>query len=229
MGIRIHKVLGYGLTNVRTVDGEIEDQRINPDSHFLTDSIPSHKYQDYLADLADAGDESAELELDLLDMAPSKEADTSHLCTWGKVSNAPHILLVQPVGFPRWRRHDDPIDYEQEVLREDHPSPNVTRTVSGIHPFSAQYMDVRTGEKLAGETVMTWHRFQEGKHSDEDLRQRILDKIAQGLGYKDHAEAESLIAPMVPEEVRRVCAWGQIFTKPEVCFELRPMIYTYWA
>lgn len=50
MGIRVHKVIGYGLTDVKVEDGELADERINPKSPLLDNEERSPEREDYQAD-----------------------------------------------------------------------------------------------------------------------------------------------------------------------------------
>lgn len=229
MGIRINKVIGYGLDDVVTENGVITDSRINPDSPLLTGiDEGGDDYWAYLEKAAEAGDEDAEHDL-LMWTAFGRDADTRWLVTHQAECGLPNVLVVRPVGFPAWRRHDDPIDYQEEVLRDDHPDPRVVRPLGGLHPFNGQHMDVRTGKRIEGTMVNTWRRVVNSTSENEESRLAALDLLARGLGYADHAEAERFVAPFVPHEIRHVCAWGGLFTSEEVCLQLRPLIYTYWA
>jgi hypothetical protein len=230
VGIRINKVIGYGLDDVVTENGAISDPRINPDSPLLTGiDEDGDDYWTFLERIAEAGDETAQHELLLMKMLTDREADTRWLVTHQAEYGLPNVLVVRPVGFPDWHRHDDPIDYQEEVLREDHPDPRAVRPLGGLYPFNGLHMDVRTGERIEGTMVNTWRRAASSTSEDEENRLAVLDLLARGFGYADHAEAERFVAPLVPHEVRHVCAWGKLFTSKEVCFQLRPLIYTYWA
>lgn len=229
MAIRIHKAIGYGLTDVRVKDYEIDDPRINAGSFLLAGHVDHREdhlsYGRWLERRAD-GDKKLLLnitqELDSLDSAGAKDAYETvlHDAEYG----LPGVLLVRPVGFSSWYRRDDQIDYEEEH-RGAGPGNRVTSTVGGIHPWSGLYMDTRTGERIKGNLVNAWRQMVNGGSEDQEL----LDGLAQGLGYKDHAEAERYVAPFVPREIRRLCEWGGLFTSPDVVLQLRPLLYIYWA
>lgn len=230
VGIRINKVIGYGLDDVATENYEITDPRINPDSPLLTGvDKDGDDYWTFLEKAAEAGDEDAGHDLLMRKMLTDREADTRWLVTHQAEYGLPNVLVVRPVGFPDWHRHDDPIDYQEEVLREDHPDPRVTRSLGGLYPFNGLHMDARTGKRIEGTTVNLWRRVANDASEDAKDRLKALDLLAKTLGYADHAEADRYVVPFVPHEVRHVCAWGGLFTSEEVCFQLRPMIYVYWA
>lgn len=237
MGIRIYKAIGYGLTDVAHADYEIVDSRINDESFLLGSDIPP--VEDYIAFVertTSDDDFDARLETGLLKHQTGESVDSSKLCIWKSEYGLPNVLLLQPFGCPEWRRYDSPIDYEEEAIRGLTMEYRAERLLGGIHPYEG-YMDARTGERMTGERadlVRVWRQLVnaplENGVSEAD-RTLVLDKVAQrmGLGFADHAEAERCIVPDVPDEIRRVCTWGELFTSPEVCFQLRPLLYTYWA
>lgn len=232
MGIRINKALGYGLTNVANKDHEITDPRINADSFLLSGEVPP--IEDYIAFVErtagkDEGHFEALLEARMLQEYTGRDADSQGLCIWRCEYGLPEVLLLRPFGFTGWYRHDDPIDYEEAALRGATMECQVERTIGGIYPWNGLHMDIRTGRRIQGNLVNAWRQVVNAGAKDDKDDLPLLNHLAQAMGCKDHAEAEQCIVPLVPDEIRRVCEWGQLFTSPEVCFELRPLLYTYWG
>lgn len=234
MGMRINKMIGYGLTDVATEGYKIADPRINADSFLLTgieEPDAGHPSYDQWLKQQTTGDEMADLdilmELASLESVGAEDAYSTvvHKSEYGM----PNVLLVRPVGFPDWHRHADPIDWEERVIQGATLKNSVDRTLGGIHPWAGLHMDIRSGEKITGTLVNSWRRVANNPSEADESRKPLLDRLAMGLGYQDHAEAERFIAPWVPDEIRRVCAWGELFTSPEVYLQLRPLLYTYWA
>lgn len=230
MGMRINKMLGYGLTDVATEDYRITDPRINADSFLLGPNVPpAEDYIAFLERTADMNDSEVWLETGLLKGDTGADADSSDLCTWRCEYGLPNVLLLRPFGFAKWHRWASPIDVEEEAIRGKGMDYRVERTISGLEPWSGLHMDVRTGGRIEGNTVNLWRRVINGLSEDDTDRLPILNALARAMGYADHAEAERYIAPYVPDEIRRICQWGELFTSPEVCFQLRPLLYTYWS
>src|SRR5690606_22347397 len=97
VGIRINKVIGYGLDDVVTENGVITDSRINPDSPLLTGiDEGGDDYWAYLEKAAEAGDEDAEHDL-LMWTAFGRDADTRWLVTHQAECGLPNVLVVRPV------------------------------------------------------------------------------------------------------------------------------------
>lgn len=248
MGLRIHKVMGYGLTDVTSKDYRITDSRINTDSILLdrSEDVPAPQpYDEWLAERYPAFDaESTKPLFENLDAAMERQLleksgaeDALRVVTWEGEYGLPNVLVVRPAGEADWHRHDDPIDYQEEAIRGNFTDYRVERTVGNIHPYEGIYMDARTGEQIIGkqaDLVRAWRRLinaplKEGVSEAE--RTAVLDKMAPrlGLDVKDHAEAERFIVPLVPDTIRRVCEWGELFTSPDVWRQLRPLVYTYHA
>lgn len=235
MGRRIHKVLGYGLTDVQARNGWITDPRINSGSPLLNpDAEPGQDYASYLKSVSQKEADEADLERALLPPDPA-DGDLDGLCTWQseRERGLPEVLVVRPAGFSQWYRYDDVIDYQEYALRHGWSAKDrVEHIEGGIYPFEGLYMDSRTGEKFQRNLHCSLLRYRSWvlrELAEGDGRTEALNALAAGLGYRDHAESEQCIVPWVPDGVRLVCAWGQLFTSPEVCFQLKPMLYTYWA
>jgi hypothetical protein len=234
MSTRIHKVMGYGLTDVAHEGHRITDSRINTESFLLDRSLEEVElsFDQWLAERY-PGNLDAAVERQALKSNESSEAHKA--VTWEGEFGLPNVLVVRPASEPRWHRYDDPIDYQEEAIRGKFTDYRVESTIGGIHPYEGLWMDAWTGEQITGkqaDVVRVWRRLVNEPLKDgvtEADRAAVLDKVAQGLGFglADHAEAEQLIVPLVPDVIRWVCEWGELFTSPDVWRQLRPVLYTY--
>lgn len=248
MGYRLHKVMGYGLTDVASENYRITDPRINVDSFLLDrseDASAPQPYDEWLAERYPALDpesakpifENLDAEMERQLLSKSGADDALRVVTWEGEYGLPNVLVVRPAGETNWHRYNDPIDYQEEAIRGKSMDYRVENTIGNIHPCEGIYMDARTGEQFTGrqaDLVRAWRRLvnaplKEG--ASEAERAAVLDKVATrlGLDVNSHAEAEQLIVPLVPDVIRRVCEWGELFTSPDVALQLRPMLYTYWS
>ena len=55
--------------------------------------------------------------------------------------------------------------------------------------------------------------------------QNNLKDLAGKMGYKDWNEACAKLTPIIPEPIRWICEFGQIFNDKETINHLLPMIY----
>jgi hypothetical protein len=232
VGIRLNKVIGYGLTDVASEEGRIADPRINNDSPWMYGQDPEQAYDDWLRDRL-TGDETADIEI-LLELAMLEEGregadDALHACAWGRETyRRDGVLLVRPAGYTNWHRYGDVIDTEEEYALHGDMASRVVTLAGGIFPFSGLWMDARTGERLKEPHASVWQRVARQPEGTKD-RDRALDLMAKTLNFQDRNEAARLMVPFVPEEIRRLCEWAELFTSPEVCLQLRPLLYTYWS
>lgn len=235
MGMRIHKILGYGLDDVQHEGGRITDPRINVSGHLLMapDQV-GPEYRAHLEKLRDAEREHSdawfdiETEIQLLRATPGRlDWPVTWECEYGRQD----VLLIRPMAFGKWSRYDDPIDYAEEcALHEDPTAPRVVPLPQGIWPFESLYMDSRDGRRLDGTVKWVFDRLMHGKTDGPTPEQRrAVDHLAHRLGFDDADQARTCIVPWVPGDVRRIASWGSLFTEPDVWLKLRPMLYVYWS
>jgi hypothetical protein len=148
------------------------------------------------------------------------------------------VLLLKPLTFRDWHRSDSTIDYIEETYLcpsgQEPVSNRVTVLEHGIYPFNGLYMDKRTGEKLKHEAIW-WiqacssTREAERKGEEPPLTEAHLDPLAKAVGFANAADARENIAPVVPDEIRDLAEFGELFTSPDVANQLRPLLYVYWS
>lgn len=232
MGIRLNKVIGYGLTDVVARDGRIDDPRINADSPWIYGDEPEQGYDDWIRERL-TGDEMADLDLQLelamLEETKGGAVDAHYACSWNREScHRDGVLLVRPAGYTQWHRYGDPIDTEEEYALHGETASRAVALAGGIYPFSGLWMNARTGDRLKEPHASVWQRVARKPDGTTD-RNRALDLMAKTLGFEDRAETARLMVPYVPPEIRRLCEWAGLFTRPEVCLQLRPLLYVYWS
>lgn len=242
MGIRVHKVLGYGLNDVKydRENWKLTDERLNPKARLMDYFHPS----DYEDGEDDYGKYTAETYLDWLD---ENASDGYHMDKFLKSDHGPelkgrkydlhdcvhfqpefgenNVLVIRPLSMHEWSRYDDAIDYVQSAYLSDEVCANSVELIDeALYPWSGCYMDKRTGVRLNNE-VMWWIRAKNGGlKSDEGM-----DDLARVVGFKDHAEALENVRPVIPEPVVDLCRYLKIFKDEKHILELRPMLYTYWS
>lgn len=239
MGIRIHKMIGYGLTDLVE-----DDPRINWDSPLLQFDLHGgeedmRKYVEFLdaraAVLKEKGDlehygwssESSWVKNKFMD-AP-RQFDLSRAFTWGTSDyGMENVFCVRQYSYDDWYRYDDTIDYLECEPYQD----SVRKLPYGLFPYSDSYMDTRTGERAPRE-LNEWMRvWNNVKDKDKETfftgNYKLLNKLA-GLAGMTHKDAEEFIVPMVPSTIRAQCEFAESFTDENTWMQMRPMIYTYWG
>ncbi len=240
MGLNINKMVGYGLTDVTCAEGcVINDSRINPDSSLVTWDGDAG-IEAYIEWLRQCNDPPARRELSMLETYGPDSTRHMHpdrACVSATEYGLPNVLCLRPVWAEDWHRLDDTIDYlEEGIIRAgpDGPEPRVDLLRSGIYPFNAMYVDIRTGVRLGGST-MDWIRARNTGRPDGPL----MDILAHGITawhtndqtpiFTSNAEAQQCVAHEVPEPIRLLAEWGRLFVDPLTVRQLRPMVYTWWS
>jgi hypothetical protein len=229
MGIRLHRRLGYGLTDLVVTNGFIDDPRIAVDRAGVAvlydeDETTVGDYITWLDEHHPGSVEGvmARFESALRVHPELRPPHSLHdLLTWEPDGGDEHVLLLSPLWLPSWRRNDDTIDRIEAPDVRTH----VRVLTNGPPPFDGAWVDTRTGELIANRHValVYYQAAQSDYHSVN-----VLDDLAVELGFTDHAQAQTYITPLVPDGIRNLAEFLGIFTGPDVASSLRPMLYTWW-
>lgn len=251
MGIRIKKMLGYGLTDIKydTENWEFIDDRINSLGYLCADyedqeDTWNHKgWIKYIEGLIKKDND------DKIDLWLTKTMfyDSKELKHWEPYDSVVHdgefgddkILLIIPPchSYGRndgWIRYDNIIDYHEEyATNKDAGEPRHKFIDGGIFPYQSFYMNKKTGESLG----------REGHHFRYDYRWlkdtvdlslvhhmwQYMDKLAKKIGFEGYLDAEENIVPIVSDEVKYFCKWLNLFNDDSTIYELKPLLYVYWS
>jgi hypothetical protein len=161
MGIRVHKFLGYGLTDL--TPGYRSDPRVNWDSPLLPTGDESPTAGDYWTWLearrGAVGDKfSFSLDWALLRHDEKRRgADLYGCAVYEHEYGLKEVLALRPVTKDDWARFDDDLDYMEETYpwREDSQQHRVQVYEHGPFPFNGSYMDKRDGRRLP-DVVFPW-------------------------------------------------------------------------
>jgi hypothetical protein len=246
MGIRVHKVLGWGLYNLEPGERGAEDPRVNWESPLVKyEGLSGQEYFRWLEAKRRASQDSFMFSMDWAVLAHSEgfaERNLQDCFTYQPEFGLPEVLMLTPFSRPDWRRSDDTIDYLTESyqlpgegIREpamkDQPD-HVAVLPNAPYPFNGMFMDKRTGERLSKslDWVRIWNSLGRHRIFEEGSEQRrMLDLLAQAAGLAGHDEAAEVVVPLVPDEIRDLAEFGQMFTGPDVWLQLRPLLYTFWG
>ncbi|QOD05951.1 hypothetical protein [Pseudarthrobacter sp. BIM B-2242] len=256
MSLRLNKAIGYALPDLVPNDPRInqESPLLNwPRLEEENENFVTPSFEGYIAWLKEAAAAGASairsrsqpasgfgtnIEATLLQIMIDKARGTARLTDaviYQRESGPDILLLIPPVYIHSWLRRDDSIDYAEARLQPGGGLDNkLVRTDVGFGAYSTRFMD-DDGTDLSS-TAAEFVQFAEaGMPSDE------LDRIARDIRpldwkfnddrqlYAGAAEASARIVPTVPSDLRRLSAYGQLFTSDDVWKQLRPVLYTYWS
>lgn len=211
MGIRIRKVLGYGLTGVESQECQITDVRFtkklkDPEDESLYD-LTVQSYITWLKQKAALNKlnvhESATL-MNLEDLPEKAKNESLGRCVVYDFEFGldGFVIFVPPEHFyspyDPWYRYDSAIDYYEQSIDM---KPELQEIPVGIHPYDM--------------TI------------DRNTRKQLIEK-RQDLAYGLPDPYPEIKQP-VPNTIKLFTAYLKIFRRKAVAEELRPYVYTYWA
>lgn len=220
MGMRVHKVIGYGLDDLEYDGDELIDKRLNlKDGYLALDP-----------DKAETDEEFEEIEnrfslenyIKELDRIGKEETlkdctgygypfDKKCLKEWQISDSIIHIdyfgpsqiLLFIPPGkthdYDPWLRWDASIDYIQEQDK-DGPKHYHKDILGGIYPYNGLWQDGE-GNRISYAEA-------------HGMAKRNLDK-----GWR----------PMVPQSIVHLCKWTKVFSDDKYIHSMKPMFMVYWC
>lgn len=236
MGIRVHKVIGYGLKSttpdmfydqgalmVDTYGNQISKNWIN-----VEDIYTKEGFITYLKNHI----EYPWLHIRMLEKKRWNINDC--IKTNYESENSPIIII--PPGFENWHRYDNSIDFVEETFCHDQKD-RLVELQQGIYPFSSMHQNQHGGQ-LDIKLSCAWWRMQ-NLILDQDkyqIRQELIQDhikvhhtLSVSLGFKDYFDAKDNIAPWVPDILRAFCEFTNLFVDSDMINQLRPMMWVYWA
>jgi hypothetical protein len=215
MGIRIHKVLGYGLVDFKFENWKFVDERFNDIQPFIYDENPeSWNISNYIKWLKKFDTFDAKFESISLKEEPSTENLADCFVHKGEYGDPNIFVIMPPVFRKQWRRYDDIIDYYGETQ-----CVNWHKVLyDGIQPYTGNFIDNRSGKEVVD--GIAYFTFRNKKFKDE---------LAKKLGFKDSRECDKYLTPKIPECVKYLCEYCNLFKDKSTVWQLKPMIYTYWS
>lgn len=228
MGFRIHRVLGYGVTDLQTERFHSTDPRWGAPTRDLFEDMQEKIWDDKLS-----------LFQQWLKDNPERIKQVESLCPMAKGSflfpedwkssvqtvfepefGNPSVLMFVPPEMPTWSRRDDSIDYYDWVLKERNGWELQEFPISrGIYPWDNEFHPVEPGVIPDPEYITGSGR----------LRIGALDKAPQEVISYYKREW----SPTIPISLLMWFDYIGCFPDPYgpngIARCLRPLIYTYWS
>lgn len=216
MGIRIHKMLGYGLTDVKTKNFAISDKRFRAN---LSSEWPDFSLREYKDWVNDSKSISTLMTQSFPITNTSDYLDAGSCFVHDAEFGLSNVFCVVPrFNHQDWHRYDDIIDYtEQTYVSRQHNTVKVLK--NGIYPYGPLFADSRTGK-----IVKNGMDYALVKNTVSDK-----DSLASRFGFESAEEADKYLRPAVPDCVKLLCEYAKIFVDPMTVHQLVPMLYTYWS
>lgn len=237
MGTRIHKALGYGLTDVETKEHRIVDDRFNSfsvinfeDCEYAEERWTFQGYAEWLqkheSTMEEKDFDRFMLHLEIKQINEEKSRNYLDRCFIHMTEFLdPKVLCCIPASsINDWYRFDSTLDYYEERKR-DSLEPRVEVMDDPIYPY-LNYWDCRDGRKIDAEFSFAFRRLINSGYKFDDG----TDKLAQICGFEDSQDCLDHMKPIVPCNLRWLLEYSKIFKDTDsTILEFRPMIYTYWC
>jgi hypothetical protein len=242
MGLRIRKLLGYALTDVKTKNGDLADPRINPEGilgegkdaedwteegyfqfakrkfGYESGEFAKADYCHLIGETIDGYD--AFMLLGETEPPHSrKPLSFYNAVTYNGEYGRKNILLVTPITHPEWQRYDDVIDY----YNEPKVGARYREIRGGLYPYNGFYINRFTKEHVK-HAPSIYRALWSGKLKDEE--ENVLMKFA---GFENVKEFKKTIVPDIPDCIRLTCEYTNLFVNLDVVYDLKPILYTFWA
>jgi len=239
MGIRIKKVLGYGLVDVKTENGVITDDRFNQefiDNMFYHEDKTIEGYFEFAKSQTHKGQFDTHLATDI-SFIGGKAPMLDDFLTYDGEGGLPNVLVLTPITGVEWKRYDNQIDYYDERTRGYWScEPHVEVLTTPLYPYDS-YINNETGERA---NIEVRENIYDVRNTQLDLKQNknmspeaikgLYDRITlalEDLGCKSHwTEKWNVI---IPTQIQDYCNYMEMFKDTSTMWKLQPMIYTYWA
>ncbi len=230
MGIRVRKVLGYGLTDVKCKKNKIVDLRFNQNGFLCVDCEEREerwtlkKYIEWLENKAPAKDDyNRKMNLVYAEEALKSKRDFYDVLIHETEYGNPKIFCAIPFSkYKNWRRYDDDIDYIEESYLRKNKQINWAKKINGCPYPYIDFWDNRTGRSVdAGLACLIYRSINSKRYPDHD--------IAEKLGFETRQECLDHLRPAPPYELITILEYCEIFSSPEVIYQIEPLIYTYWT
>ncbi len=247
MGIRVHKAIGYGLTDLKADHHKIKDPRVNyqrfrektegDDMDAIAFSRWMELNRDPILALYEKehpkpyGEERCRksIEFDfrysiewMRDKKCKRATGLHQMVVWEGEFGLPNVLQLIPPQEGSWYRYDNVIDWFEESQTEN-IEPRVVKSNRGIYPWVAHVVRARepSPEALADGV-------DPNGPSAMDRQDHYFKKIASRGAARQHYEEDW--RPEIPISIIALMLWLDCFNDVgSVIQQLRPLIYVYWS
>lgn len=237
MGIRVHKVIGYGLDDV-VGDSFSEDPRFDPEGFFALDGFeeqeekfPMKEFAVRL-DLTIANSTEWTFHLKLLNnnIRDGEFNDFYNVLVYDPEYGLPNVcVFIPPTANRNNRRRDDTLDWYEETINH-HQQNHYLLLNRPIYP-DVLWVDLRQSPPKPADRLVDRLRsqFDSPDWIKMGFSLETEDNMARNVGFESKQDLMDNVVPMVPEDLVEVLKFLKVFKDPATIYRLKPMIYTYWG
>lgn len=251
MGIRVHKIVGYALTDVQYEKYNITDERIDPLGYLCADCEEQEDIwtldgfltylENYSKDTAFQASWLRRAQEERRVQGVRKLTGLYELVSWDSEFGEGNVLCIQdPWMYPTYTRYDDTIDWHEET--QFHKQRNrVVPLEINPYPHSWEYRLLQDGLPITldfdQKRILEFFMRVECDAKDGDIVSNncvrgyidLQNSLAKKLGYKNLDEVRFNVIPYIPDTVAALCKYLLLFNDEETIWTLKPIIYIYWG
>ena len=237
MGIRIHKMIGYGLTDVIADTGNWDlrnDSRFNPNGYMFAgeNGFTRDGFVEYLnrriGELDNVDYDQFDLRLLQRQIEPMTAELYNSVVYDMEFGNPEVILFIPPTSVKDWTRYDNIIDYYDPANHSGDGGiiESVIRIDRSLWPWES-YVNIKTmpPTRLTG---MQYHAYNTIRNLGFE-RLKSPEDILKSVGVDTKEELDKFIVPIIPIELVELIKYLKIFKNEDDIYQLRPMIYGSWG
>lgn len=224
MGIRVNKILGYGLTDVIfDKHNQIIDPRFDSKINQIVSKLSRDDNKDYLKFLKH---EMGNITY-VVTHSDHCKWDCSKFITLPTEYDEDNKIFML-THSASWFRHDDIIDYTIESERYNQ-TPRIETIKHGVFPYSGTYVIKSTGKQLTSFQRETYTTYIALLNNNSPYCVDYGEKLQVDLELHTIQEILTEVVPIVPKELQLFCRWLNIFSDNKYILHLKPLCYTYWC
>jgi hypothetical protein len=249
MGIRIHKMLGYGFDDIVEDDprfnvpvnkiASLNDGEYFPGNYEESCALAKQKEGEFITHLYQNGLDKCSVDywtfFSKIHQKEEIKIDPYNFFYYDDEYGLENVCIFKPLfGFKDWQRFDDTIDYMEHIERRICNLPDDYVKVfrwSCLYPFQ-NFVDAKTGERLKKDPFSTVRMINSYLDKGEiPIPCNQWESFEHGSDgkYKTWKEFEQNVFPMVPESIVEFCKFYNIFKDEKTVHTLKPMLYVYWG
>lgn len=243
MGIRVNKVLGYGIRDFKgfDTDNRVSDSvlnRIENDDKYNSENFKQYVY-DYLKK-TDWNEKYGNIIWNFYFNEKCYKSDKKmnhfnntlincnsfdllyKFMIYDDEYKSSILLFTNPLA-DGWKRHDDTIDYYEEDCCVDE---KVKPIKYGIYPYNSVYNDIRTGDRFQSNIVRAIEYIQDLSESN-DTKVDAINNLLENSSFKDYEEYKKYCNVVLPEVIVMYLDFIEFFNKDVFNpLQLSPMLYS---
>lgn len=246
MGIRVHKIIGYGFDDVQVDKYNVVDPRFKPcvNDHEMiyekSDAFPEWIVENaeqaayilhtiYKVPIKDAKfDLSIMSQLMKVRIKEGRKYRTNSLFIHHTEYGIPEVMMFVPIDSPDWYRYDDIIDWieESEEHNQENRVTNLFEETSscGIYPYTMMMLNPfrkNLTQSKRNRMEPSTYNMATGRWNGD------MEPMAKDEKILKHFQEDWV--PQIPGAIMAFIAYLDILKKPETLYELRPLLYVYWG